>query len=255
MNLYVDIGNSRVKWACGDHNALHEAHALVLADTPDWVQRLPLPGVRRVIVASVAATASLAVLRAQAAVHGVPVHVAHTSARVGDVVNAYAHPENHGVDRWMACLAAYTRGPGSVLVADAGTAITLDWVDARGQHGGGLIAPGLGAMRSTLRAHTQLRPEAAIMHGDWLATDTDGAIASGTLHSAVALLDNAVVRMQPARLLLAGGDAGTLARHLAHDWQIAPQLVLEGLAYYSAHTMQTAQAPQGAGQMAQNKSK
>lgn len=252
MNLYVDIGNTRIKWACGDQHALHEAHALVLADTPDWVQRLPLAGVRRVIVASVAATAPLAVLHAQAAVHGVPVHVAHTSARVGAVVNGYAQPHTHGVDRWMACLAAYARGSGSVLVADAGTAITLDWVDAQGQHGGGLIAPGLGAMRSTLRANTQLRPEAAIMRGEWLATDTDSAIASGTLHSAVALLDNAVTRMQPARLLLAGGDAGALAHHLAHDWQIAPQLVLEGLVYYAAQGMHVTQSSQGGGQMAQN---
>lgn len=237
MNLYVDIGNTRIKWARGDHEGLQAPGALVLSATPDWAQRLPLAHVSRVVVASVAAAAPLAVLRAQAAVHGVVVHVAHTTARVGAVTNAYAQPQTHGVDRWMACLAAHARGPGSVLVADAGTAITLDWIAADGQHGGGLIAPGLSAMRSALQAKTQLRPGTVEARAKWLASDTDTAISIGTLRSAVALLDSAVDDLQPDRLLLSGGDAETLAPHLAQTWEIAPQLVLEGLAYYARYAL------------------
>jgi len=232
MNLYVDIGNTRIKWARGRHGLLRAPGALVLAETPDWVQRLPLAAVQRVFVASVSGTAPLAVLQAQAAVHGVPVHVAQTTARVGDVINAYDDPAWHGVDRWMACLAAHARAPGSVLIADAGTALTLDWVDARGRHGGGLIAPGLQTMRSTLQSNTQLPPGNAQTAGGWLATETQAAITLGTLRTAVALLDNAVGELMPERLLISGGDAEILAPHLAREWEIAPQLVLEGLAYH-----------------------
>lgn len=242
MNLYVDIGNTRVKWAVGD--ALQAHDALVLAATPDWVQRLPLAGVQRVVVASVAQAAAVAELRAQAARHGVPVHVVRTGARAGSVVNGYPQPEALGVDRWMTCLAAHARAPGSVLIADAGTATTLDWLDAEGRHGGGLITAGLGAMRSTLRANTQLRADDARLQRHWLATDTDTAIAIGTLRSAVALLDNAVADMRPERLLLTGGDAERLAPYLAHDWEMAPQLVLEGLARYAGQDMQTTASSQ-----------
>lgn len=237
MNLYVDIGNTRIKWACGDVQGLHGHGALVLSATPDWVQRLPLAGVARVVVASVADAAPLAVLQAQAAVHGVTVHVARTTSRVGAVVNAYAEPQAHGVDRWMACLAAHARGPGSVLVADAGTATTLDWIDADGRHGGGLIAPGLAAMRSSLRTNTQLRPGDLHPQDGWLASDPESAITVGTLRSAIALLDSAVVEFGPDRLLITGGDAKLLSPYLAHDWQLAPQLVLEGLAYYARHAL------------------
>lgn len=238
MNLYVDIGNSRIKWACGGHCGLEAPGALVLAATPDWAQRLPLAGMARVIVASVADAAPLAVLRAEAGVHGISVHVARTTARAGAVVNAYPRPRAHGVDRWMACLAAHARGPGSVLVADAGTATTLDRVDADGRHAGGLIAPGLAAMRGSLQANTQLRPGAMRPRAGWLATDTESAITMGTLRSAVALLDRAVVENAPDRLLLTGGDAELLAPYLAGDWEIAPHLVLEGLAYYARHALQ-----------------
>src|SRR5699024_2876944 len=99
--------------------------------------------------------------------------------------------------------------------ADAGTATTLDWVGSDGQHGGGLIAPGVTSMRTQLRASTQLRAKQTPEQKGWLARDTDAAIATGTLYSAVALLDNAARELAPDRLLLTGGDAQALAPHLA----------------------------------------
>lgn len=238
MNLYVDIGNTRIKWARGDDEVLQPQQALVREATMDWPQHLPLADARRVIVASVAQPEPVTTLQTRAADYDVPVHVAQTAARVGDVVNAYPQPQAHGVDRWMTCLAAHAREPRSVLIADAGTATTLDWVDARGQHGGGLIAPGIGAMRSTLQGNTQLCPGEVPVQNRWLATETKGAIALGTLRSTVALLDNAAAELAPKRLLLTGGDASRLAPYLARDWDIVPQLVLEGLVYYARHAMQ-----------------
>lgn len=256
MNLYVDIGNSRIKWARGGPDGLQPQDVLAPAQTPQWPQLLPLDGVDRLVVASVAECGRLAVVRARAAALDLPVHVARTERQVGDVVNAYPQPRMHGVDRWMACLAAYARGPGSsVLIADAGTAMTLDWVGADGRHGGGLISVGLGAMRSTLRDNTQLRPDEGKLQRNWLATDTDTAIAAGTLRSTVALLDNAVAALKPERLLLTGGDAEIIAPYLAHQWIQAPQLVLEGLAWYAGHSRQEPDASWGAGQMTQDKSK
>lgn len=233
MNLLVDIGNTRVKWARAVAAQLTAHGVFDRAQQPDWAGQLALDGVVRIVVASVADTGALTALTARAAAVGVRLQVAVTTARMGDVINAYARPERLGVDRWMACLAGYARGPGAVLVADAGTAITLDWVAADGRHGGGLIAPGVISMRAALRASTQLRPADAPAHSHWLASDTDAAIATGTLRSATALLDNAVRELAPDRLLLTGGEAALLAEHLAHDWQIVPQLVLEGLARYA----------------------
>ena len=137
----------------------------------------------------------------------------------------------------MACVAAEALGTGSVLVADAGTALTLDFIDADSRHQGGLITPGVVTMRGALRQQTQLRPRSSREATGWLSRDTDTAIAAGTLRSAICLLDNAVKDLAPDRLLLTGGDAERLAAHLAYDWHVKPNLVLEGLALHAARTL------------------
>ena len=230
MNLLVDIGNTRCKWALGVAGRLAETGVMVRDATPDWVEDLTTAAVDSIVVSSVAQPEALDALEAYAARRGVPLQALASSARSGALVNAYPEPQRLGVDRWMACIAAEADGEGSVLVADAGTALTLDFVDGQSQHLGGLITPGVATMRGALRRQTQLRPNSEDSAPAWLSTNTDNAIAAGTLRSAISLLDTAVRDLVPARLLLTGGDAALLAPHLAHSWTLRPHLVLEGLA-------------------------
>lgn len=234
MKLLVDIGNTRCKWALAEASNLLETGVLVRADTPDWVAGLPAMPVASIVVSSVAQPAALEALEAHAAERGVPLQAVASTARAGELVNAYAEPQRLGVDRWMACIAAQAEGKGSVLIADAGTALTLDFVDGQARHHGGLITPGIATMRGALRSRTQLRPGSEKAPADWLARETDGAIAAGTLRSAISLLDAAVRDLAPARRVLTGGDAGLLAPYLADEWQLRPHLVLEGLAILAA---------------------
>jgi len=243
MKLLVDSGNTRVKWAVADQTALRETGAVAYADAPDWTESLPSTRVDAVYVASVASSDAVQRLASHADVLGVPLRRVQSSARSGPLINSYEQPERLGVDRWLACIAGQARGAGSVLVADAGTALTLDWVDAQARHGGGLIAPGVASMRAALRSETQLRPSHMPDVSIGLARDTDRAIATGTLRSAISLLDDAAAQLQPDRLLLTGGEAALIAPRLAHDWEIAPHLVLEGLAIHAARDV-------GAGQNA-----
>lgn len=233
MNLLVDIGNTRCKWALARGTALIETGVVVRAGNADWLEALPRILVEAVHVSSVAQPEALAHLREFAVRRGANLRVAVSSSRSGDLINAYDQPERLGVDRWMACIAARTAGCGSVLVADAGTALTLDFVDADGRHQGGLITPGVATMRGALRRQTQLRPARESAAPLWLARNTDAAIAAGTLRSAISLLDNAAVELSPDRLLLTGGGAPQLAEYLAQRWTLRPHLVLEGLAVHA----------------------
>ena len=230
MILVVDIGNTRCKWALAQGTALGQTGVVARADHADWIELLPGGPVEAVHVSSVAQPEALARLRAFADARGIGVHVAVSTTQAHDLTNAYDEPQRLGVDRWMACIAARASGDGSVLIADAGTALTLDFVDAEGGHRGGLIAPGVATMRGALRRQTQLRPASEDAAPVWLARDTDTAIAAGTLRSAISLLDNAAVELAPNRLLLTGGGAVQLAEHLAQPWTVRPHLVLEGLA-------------------------
>ena len=58
------------------------------------------------------------------------------------MTNAYPQPQSLGVDRWLALIAARQLAPGWACVIDAGTALTIDALDAAGLHLGGLIIPG-----------------------------------------------------------------------------------------------------------------
>lgn len=233
MNLLIDIGNTRVKWGLARAGVLADTGAIWREHTPDWTTELPAEAVSALYVASVAHDSAIEALTGFAAHRGLALQRVVSGPRSGALLNAYAEPERLGVDRWMACIAAQARAAGSVLVADVGTALTLDWVSADGGHGGGLIAPGVNSMRAALRRTTQMRPTHTPDEHAWLARDTDSAIAAGTLRCAIALLDSAAAELAPERLLLTGGEATLIAPRLAQPWQVAPHLVLEGLALHA----------------------
>lgn len=234
MRLLLDVGNTRCKWALADDRALVRTGVIVRDTAHAWLNALPDVEVEEVMVASVAQPEALGALAAWAAPRGVPLRQATTTARFGGLTNGYTVPERLGVDRWLACIAARVEAPGSVLIADAGTALTIDFIDAEGRHQGGLIAPGVKTMRESLRERTQLRPAPDRIDDPWLARDTNAAIAAGTRNSAVSLLEAGAAHLAPERLLLTGGDAPLLVERLRAKWHLRPHLVLEGLAHLAA---------------------
>lgn len=233
--LVVDIGNSRAKWALAGEGGLHDRGACAHREQTDWPQRLPRRRPAAVFVASVAGADALGALERHCgeAWGLAPQRVVSTAAACG-VTNAYTNPERLGADRWLACVAAYQRARTRVLVVDAGTALTVDAVAANGRHLGGLIAPGVATMRTSLRAGTQLQGLDAPVVTRGLANDSDAAVASGSLQAALALIERARAAVRPRSLFLTGGEAPLLAPHLRGNWQLAPDLVLEGLATIAA---------------------
>ena len=115
-------------------------------------------------------------------------------------------------------------------MVDCGSAITVDILDTRGQHLGGMIAPGLLLMREALRQGTALPPVPGGVI-DILGDDTQAAIQAGTTVALLGLIERACRQAPPnARLLLTGGDAEQLASLMAAPYELCPDLVLEGLA-------------------------
>jgi type III pantothenate kinase len=162
-----------------------------------------------------------------------------TSAAYAGLRIAYAEPARLGVDRFLAMLGARARSAAPVLVCGVGTALTLDLVDAGGQHLGGRIAPSPQLMREALHARA---PQLPLAGGDWLdwAADTDDALASGCNGAAAALVGEAVAlaRMRfgaALRVVVHGGGVGPLLPRLG-DVEHRPALVLEGLAIWAGAT-------------------
>lgn len=231
MNLLLDIGNTRAKWARAESAKITATGFLVHRDNPDWPAGLPDDRPAAIWIANVAdETVPAALARHAEAKWNLAPQPVHSTAEACGVRNAYPRPERLGIDRWLACIGAFHRGEGSVLVADAGTALTLDFVAADGTHRGGLIAPGQAAMRAAIALGTRVRAEPGDYAPAWLADDTDPAVALGILQSTLSLIGNARQALAPQRLLLTGGEADRIASHLDPEWEHAPDLVLEGLA-------------------------
>ena len=244
MNWLLDLGNSRLKvapWDPATGVGPVQAWAHGAADFAPSVQRW-LAGVRpgdRCWLASVASSELTAAVAEALASHGNPATRARTQPECAGVRIAYAEPSRLGVDRFLALLAAHARGPGPWLIVSAGSALTVDLLDADGQHRGGLIAPSPEHMRAALAARF---PALAYAGGEAcdFATDTADAIAGGSVGAAVGLIERShrqAMRLLGAtpRVLVSGGGAARLMELLEMDSEPAPGLVLEGLAVYAAH--------------------
>lgn len=78
------------------------------------------------------------------------------------ILNALADDSTVGQDRLLDALGAFARSGQACIVIDAGTAVTVDFVDGEGVFQGGAIAPGLGMMFTALHEHTAALPLVSI---------------------------------------------------------------------------------------------
>lgn len=244
MILLVDAGNSRLKWAyLRDEkfeygSVLPRGKQVAAMARKAWGELASQPD--RVVVACVAGTSFRTSLtnwfeKQWSVIPEFP--VAHAEAF--GVRNAYANPERLGIDRWAALIAAYRRQVLPVCIVDCGTAITIDALSAEGHHLGGLIAPGLDAMRDCLVQRTaDIDAEHAVTSGDessLLASDTGNAIVGGALYAAISMIDRVVLELGSVlgsrlHVLITGGDAQQVMPLLESRVEFEPDLVLRGLA-------------------------
>ncbi|MQY52205.1 type III pantothenate kinase [Rhodocyclus tenuis] len=235
MILAIDAGNSRIKWGVWHDDAWQAQGALALAEAASLAELIePWPAPSRIVICNVAGAAVDASLRLALGERLAQARWLRPGARQCGVVNRYQSPERLGADRWAALIGARARVTGACLVVCAGTATTVDLLDAEGVFQGGLILPGLDLMRRSLADATALLPFA---DGEFCEQPrrTEDAIVSGCLHAQAGAVER-LYRQLPegSPCLLSGGSAPALAARLALPvWRI-DNLVLEGLLRFAA---------------------
>jgi type III pantothenate kinase len=248
MILLADAGNSRLKWACLRDRTyeyggvLPRGKQVAAMARKAWGDLASPPD--RVIVACVAGgTFRSSLANWFEKQWSVTAEFPVPRAEAFGVRNAYAEPWRLGIDRWAALIAARRQQVSPVCIVDCGTAITIDALSAEGHHLGGLIAPGLNAMRDSLvQRAADIDAEHAVASGDessLLASDTGNAIVGGSLYAAVSMIDRVVLELGGAlgsnlRVVMTGGDAEQIMPLLESRVEFAPDLVLRGLAVMAA---------------------
>ena len=236
--LTIDVGNTHIKWALWRDDRIDGSGSFSYskqnpAEAFEALETLDPQG--RIIVACVGGLGVERALESWAQGRwSVRPEFLRSTARLAGVTSAYADPAQLGVDRWAAMLGARSRYRGPLCIIDAGTAVTVDLLDAGGRHQGGRILPGLRMMRDAL-----IRGAAGIGEADGTAVafadNTADAVSSGTLHMLQAALleicKSARRRLgDDMKIIITGGlSAQILSLPGMPVMQHEPDLVLAGL--------------------------
>ena len=240
MILVIDSGNSRMKWGlCGPRGWVAQgivpnAELATLA-LRDW-QNMPRPS--RAIGVNVAGEAARVRVEGQLARWRLPIEWLSATAEAGGVVNRYERPAQLGADRWASLVAARKRAVASELfpppcvVVNAGTAVTIDALDADGVFRGGLILPGLALMLRALADNTAALKVPPGTYEDF-PVNTANAVYSGAIQAVCGAIELTRERLRQADVVakcyLAGGAAREIAPHLSAPVELVDNLVLEGV--------------------------
>lgn len=238
MIVCLDSGNTRIKWGVHDGIEWLAQGAVAQADVGQLsrlVAEWPQP--EKVVLANVAGAEAGGRIREQLAAWLPVFHEARSEFRRCGVTNLYKYPERLGIDRWCALLGARAQVSAAVVVVMAGTATTIDTLDADGNFLGGVIMPGVGLMLRSLAHGTAALPFA---EGEYAANPrcTDDAIVSGVIEAQTGAIERIFSRLaDPAACcLLSGGYAEQLAGHLVIRHRLTHNLPLEGLRHLALET-------------------
>ena len=162
-----------------------------------------------------------------------PLVVSHTTDT--GLKNGYDDPRAVGADRLVNALAAWTKFKSAVVIADFGTATTVDAVSGDGTYLGGAIAPGIGISTDALfRAAAKLPRVDLVAPSRALARNTQESIQAGLVYGYAGLTKELVSRCvaeigEPCVVAATGGLAELIAPLVPQIQYVEPHLTLEGL--------------------------
>ncbi len=237
MNLLIDLGNSRLKWAWCDDSVwdfgaitIDEKSAGKLMAAMGESHGAP----RKVGVVSVVSPALLNDIKKNIIdLWNVEPIIIESVAKQLGVINGYKNPAQLGDDRWAGLIAARAETALPVCVISCGTATTIDAMNSSGEFIGGSIFPGLGLLRQSLHDGTAEIDTAVGENNMCQATSTAEAVSAGTFIGLAGAI-NKIVREHHNVLgkncvnILTGGNSDAIASLLDFPVKLIPDLVLRG---------------------------
>ena len=151
------------------------------------------------------------------------------------IINAYGTPQTLGNDRLAAVTgASFLKPDTDILVVDAGSAITFDFIDRNKKYHGGNISPGVDLRFRALHEFTERLPLVELQNDIlFLGNDTNSAIHSGVVNGICFEIDGYIERLRSEyhelSTFLTGGNTFYFANKLKNAIFADTNLVLIGL--------------------------
>lgn len=231
MDLVVDIGNTRSKFACFEGNQIIKQviEAANIQDLPSAIRNLSLESaiisasgnIQPQFIDKISQYASEVIIMDSQT----PIPIALQSTT----------PETVGLDRKAACVGASVLFPQkNCLVFDAGTALTIDLLSAENGMIGGNISPGLNLRFQSLHTFTERLPllhpkETSTLFGKSTQDSILSGVQQGILFEVQAYINRAVKEFPEICLVFTGGDAQFFVKNLKSSIFAEPDLVVIGL--------------------------
>ena len=233
MNLIIDVGNTLVKVGVYKKTELVYKTTFELSDlkTQYYLLKKQYPQLKSAIIASVGRLSEK-----QIEIIGKDLHVLELNSDTKmPFKNCYETPKTLGVDRLALVSASVQKYSNkNVLIIDAGTCITYDFINQANHYLGGAISPGIRLRYKSLNNLTANLPLLETNQPKAITgNSTEASIHSGVVLGVVKELDGVIDQYEEEypdlTVILTGGDAKFLSNQLKNSIFASSNFLLEGL--------------------------
>ena len=240
MNLIIDIGNTRTKVALYKGDRLLKKVIWEKCDLKTMKEFVEGRKIENAILSSTAKVSKAVEKFLQKKYFYIRLsHKTHLP-----ITNKYKTPATLGRDRLAVAVAAFYIFPKrNTLVIDAGTCITYDFINSKGDYLGGGISPGV---RMRLQAMNEFTAKLPLVEQKtskkFIGNDTESSLRvggqMGTVMEIRGFIKAYVTTFGKINIILTGGDSKALAKHLENHIFVNNNLVLRGLNKILNHNVQ-----------------
>lgn len=232
MNLIIDVGNSFVKLAIFDSDEIIHKEIVLQNSVLERINVL-----KTTFVIESAIISSVGRLNPEdVAVIGSYFKVTTLNAATKlPFTNLYKTPKTLGVDRMaLVCASIKQFSVNNVLIIDAGTCITYDFINSHNEYLGGSISPGIRMRYTSLNNLTANLPLLDTeMPNNVIGNSTESAIHSGVVYGVLKEIDGVIeaykANYSDLTIILTGGDSNFLSKQLKSSIFATSNFLLEGL--------------------------
>lgn len=233
MNLIIDVGNSYVKFAVFQHGKLIHKIVSELSHFKDTYKNIKdnFLNIEKVIISSVG---KLELSHIETINKQDNVLILNSDVKL-PFQNLYKTPKTLGVDRIALVSSAVNQYPKkNVLIIDAGTCITYDFITSENKYLGGSISPGIRLRYQSLNNLTANLPLLDTeIPNSIIGQSTSEAIHSGVINGVLkeieGIIDEYQKKYSDLTVILTGGDTNFLSNQLKNSIFANSNFLLEGL--------------------------
>ncbi len=232
MILIIDLGNTNVKAAVFEKDTLLDVVVFekgkIVSEIKKILKKHPIS---KAVMSNVASISEVKLKKIQAFVEIIFI----SSFTRAPFVNLYKTPKTLGVDRIALAAAAVSQFPHkNVLVLDAGSCITFDFVTAKKEYLGGAISPGIQMRFRALNHFTANLPlivkeEASSFIGSSTKESINSGVVNGVLQEIEGVISQYKNKYLDLTVVLTGGDTNFLSKQLKSSIFAHQNFLLKGL--------------------------